>query len=291
MDQLETESPGTSPLLPLALGAVNWLGLWTHCVKEVHRFFKVGFQTLMAPTVTTLLFLAIFTLAFGRRVPNLGGVTFAEFLAPGLIMMAIIQNAFANTSSSIMISKIQGNIVDVLMPPLTPGELAFGFIMGGVARGVLVALMVGGAMAVFVPIHIGHIGLIVFHTLAASIMLSILGLLAGIWADKFDQVASITNFIVTPLVVSFGDVLFDRPSAARLAGSRRVQPIFLPDRRIQIWFHRSRRRIVAGRGGGDHDCQRRPVGLVLLDVPDRLQAQILDIIISTGTRTGRQCCR
>ena len=199
MDQLETESPGTSPLLPLALGAVNWLGLWTHCVKEVHRFFKVGFQTLMAPTVTTLLFLAIFTLAFGRRVPNLGGVTFAEFLAPGLIMMAIIQNAFANTSSSIMISKIQGNIVDVLMPPLTPGELAFGFIMGGVARGVLVALMVGGAMAVFVPIHIGHIGLIVFHTLAASIMLSILGLLAGIWADKFDQVASITNFIVTPL--------------------------------------------------------------------------------------------
>ena len=184
---------------PRHIGAVNWLGLWTHYAKEVKRFCKVGFQTLVAPVVTTLLFLAIFTLALGRSMTELGGVPFDQFLAPGLIMMAIVQNSFANTTSSLMISKIQGNIVDILMPPISPGELTSGFVLGGATRGVAVALFVGLAMSFFVPLRIHDAGMILFHAVSASLMLSLIGMITAIWADKFDQVASITNFIVTPL--------------------------------------------------------------------------------------------
>ena len=184
---------------PRDIGAINWLGVRTHVTKEIHRFFKVGLQTLMAPAVTTLLFLAIFTLALGRAVQVIGGVTFVEFLAPGLIIMAIIQNAYANTVSSVMISKIQGNIVDMLMPPLSPGEFITGFVMGGVVRGILVALCVGLSIWIFVPLQIHNIWLILFHAFAASSLLSMVGLLTGIVAEKFDHQASISNFIITPL--------------------------------------------------------------------------------------------
>src|SRR5262249_23721424 len=128
------------PPAPRILGATNWLGLWTLYVKEVRRFAKVATQTVIAPVVTTLLFLAIFALALGGSSAPTGGVTFSQFLAPGLIMMAIVQNAFVNTSSSILISKIQGNIVDVLMPPLSAGELTLAFAAGGVTRGLAVGL-------------------------------------------------------------------------------------------------------------------------------------------------------
>lgn len=184
---------------PRHIGAVNWLGLWTHYAKEVRRFYKVGFQTLVAPVVTTLLFLAIFTLALGRSVTELGGVPFEEFLAPGLIMMAIVQNAFSNTTSSLMISKIQGNIVDLLMPPISPGEMTLGFVLGGATRGVAVAIFVGVVISLFVPLHIHNAGMILFHAISAALMLSLVGMITAIWADKFDQVASITNFIITPL--------------------------------------------------------------------------------------------
>ena len=188
-----------SPPAPRHIGAVNWLGLWTHYAKEVRRFTKVGFQTLVAPVVTTLLFLAIFTFALGRSMTEIGGVPFERFLAPGLIMMAIIQNAFSNTTSSLMISKIQGNIVDMLMPPISPGELTLGFVLGGATRGLAVALFVGIVMSLFVPLRIHDAGMIVFHAASAALMLSLIGVITAVWADKFDQVASITNFVVTPL--------------------------------------------------------------------------------------------
>jgi ABC-2 type transport system permease protein len=188
-----------SPPAPRHIGAVNWLGLWTHYAKEVRRFTKVGFQTLVAPVVTTLLFLAIFTFALGRSLTEIGGVPFERFLAPGLIMMAIIQNAFSNTTSSLMISKIQGNIVDMLMPPISPGELTLGFVLGGATRGLAVALFVGIVMSLFVPLRIHDAGMIVFHAASAALMLSLIGVITAVWADKFDQVASITNFVVTPL--------------------------------------------------------------------------------------------
>lgn len=178
---------------------LNLIGLWTLYLREVRRFLKVPGQTLAAPVVTTLIFLLIFTLALGRGGRVIGSVPFLEFLAPGLIMMAIIQNAFANTSSSILIGKIQGNIVDVLMPPLRPSELMFGIVAGGVTRGLVVAVVVMLTMLIVVRLDPVYWSLILFYALAGSLMLALLGLIGGIWAEKFDQMAAITNFIVTPL--------------------------------------------------------------------------------------------
>lgn len=187
-----------------AIGPVNWLGLYTLIAKEVWRFIKVFTQTVAAPVVTTLLFLAIFTLAMGRSVTVVDGVPFAEFLAPGLIMMAMVQNAFANTSSSILIAKVQGNIVDVLMPPLSAGELTFGYAAGGVIRGLVVGVVTGLAMWPFVPMHIHALGFVLFHAVAASLALSLIGIVGGVWADKFDHIAAVTNFVVTPLAFLSG---------------------------------------------------------------------------------------
>lgn len=184
---------------PRHLGAVNWLGLWTLFVKEVRRFLKVYFQTVLAPVVTTLLFLAIFALATGQGRSDVGGVPYELFLAPGLIMMAITQNAFANTSSSLIIAKVQGNIVDLLMPPLSALEQTVAVAMGGVARGLLVGAAVLVAMLFFIPLHVVSIPLVLFHALAASLLLAFLGMAGGIWAEKFDHLASVTNFIITPL--------------------------------------------------------------------------------------------
>ncbi|HYL34207.1 MAG TPA: ABC transporter permease [Stellaceae bacterium] len=181
------------------IGAVNWLGLWTLYVREVRRFLKVYMQTVAAPVVTTLLFLAIFLLALGGQTRMIGAIPYTEFLAPGLIMMAMVQNAFANTSSSLMIAKVQGNIVDVLMPPLGPGELVWGFALGGVTRGLVVGVVVAAVIAVFVPLHVYNYGLMLFHAAAASLCLSVLGIIGAIWADKFDHIAAVTNFVVTPL--------------------------------------------------------------------------------------------
>ncbi len=181
------------------MGRINWIGLWTHYSKEVHRFLKVAFQTLIAPMVTTLLFLAVFTLALGRAVETVKGVPFEVFLAPGLMVFAIIQNSFANTSSSMLILKIQGSIVDLLMPPLTAGELVLGFIAGSVTRGVIVGILVGTVMWLFTDLQIVNPWIVIFHGVGASMMLSLVGLITAIWADKYDNVASITNFVITPL--------------------------------------------------------------------------------------------
>ncbi len=165
---------------------------------------KVYTQTMLAPVVTTLLFLAVFTLALGQFRPDVHGVPFSTFLAPGLVMMAIVQNAFANTSSSIMIAKVQGNIVDTLMPPFTPTELVFGIAMGGVTRGIFVGAAVTLAMSIVVGFQITNIGLILYHAFMASLMLALLGILAGTWADKFDHMAAVTNFVITPLAFLSG---------------------------------------------------------------------------------------
>ena len=184
---------------PRQIGPVNWMGLWTLYLREVRRFLNVFTQTVLSPMVTTLLFLAIFTLALGRAVETVGGVSYAVFLAPGLIMMSVIQNAFANTSSSILISKVQGNIVDVLMPPLSAVEFTLGFVLGGVTRGLVVGASVALAMWIFVPIGIHDPLAVIYYALSASLMLSLIGMLGGIWADKFDHIAAVTNFVVMPL--------------------------------------------------------------------------------------------
>jgi ABC-2 type transport system permease protein len=185
-------------------GPVNWVGLWALYFKEVRRFLKVATQTVLAPLVTTLLFLAIFSLALGRAVQTVGGVSFALFLAPGLIMMAMVQNAFANTSSTLVIAKVQGNIVDLLMPPLTPGELTLGLAAGGLTRGLVVGAVICGAFALLLPIQVHDVAFVLFHAVAASLMLSLLGVLGGLWSEKFDHIAAVTNFVITPFAFLSG---------------------------------------------------------------------------------------
>jgi len=185
-------------------GRVNWLGLWTHYVKEVQRFVKVITQTVLAPVVTTLLFLIIFKVAFGDIRRDVGGVPFEQFLAPGLIMMAVIQNSFMNTSSSLLVSKIQGNVVDILMPPLSPHELTIGYVMGGATRGVTVAITTAIAMLAFADIQVAHLWAVLFYAVGGAMLLSSLGVIAGVWAEKFDHMAVVTNFVITPLAFLSG---------------------------------------------------------------------------------------
>ncbi|HDR29193.1 MAG TPA: multidrug ABC transporter permease [Rhodovulum sp.] len=180
-------------------GRVNWLGLRTLSEREIMRFVLVWTQTLAAPLATAVLFLGVFELAIGPDRETVMGVPFIHFLAPGILMMTVIQNAFANTSSSILISKVQGNIVDTLMPPLSPLELLLGYAAGGVVRGLLVALLVAVPMLLVLGIGLAHPVWALVFVLLGSALLSGLGIVAAIFANKFDQMAAITNFIVTPL--------------------------------------------------------------------------------------------
>jgi ABC-2 type transport system permease protein len=180
-------------------GRWNVIGLRTLALREVLRFTTVWTQTLLAPLVTAGLFLAIFTLAIGPARSEVMGVPFIEFLAPGILMMTVIQNAFANTSSSIMISKVQGNIVDTLMPPLSPAELVAGYIAGGIARGVLVAATISVVMMIALGHGMAHPLWVLVFAVTGSAFLGGLGIVAAILAEKFDHMAAITNFLVVPL--------------------------------------------------------------------------------------------
>jgi ABC-2 type transport system permease protein len=188
------------------LKGVNWGGLKTLYIKEVRRFFKVQMQTVWAPAITQLLYLVIFTVALGRGGRMVLGVPFADFVAPGLIVMAMMQNAFANASFSLLVGKIQGNIVDYLMPPLSTGELIAGLVGAAVTR----AFLVGGAlwlvMLVWPGVHVTvrHPEMVLYFGLMGSLLLSFLGLLTSIWADKFDHAAAVTNFVVMPLSLLSG---------------------------------------------------------------------------------------
>jgi ABC-2 type transport system permease protein len=195
----------TPPGEPVLAG-VNWGGLETLYIKEVRRFFKVQMQTVWAPAVTTLLYLAIFTVALGRGGRTVMGVHFADFIAPGLIVMAMIQNAFANASFSLLVGKMQGNIVDYLMPPLSTGELIAGLVGAAVTRAFLVGIAVWLAMLLWPGVHvrIEHPVWVFWFGLMGALMLSFLGLLTSLWADKFDHAAAVTNFVVTPLSLLSG---------------------------------------------------------------------------------------
>ncbi len=185
-------------------GWINSLGLWTLYKKEVQRFLKVWMQTLLAPIITTLLFLAIFSLALAGLRPDINGVPFVNFLAPGLIMMAIVQNAFANSSSSLLVAKVQGNVVDLLMPPLSPGELNAGISLGGLTRGLFVGAGTFLGMSFFVPLTIHSFTALAFYAIIASALMAQIGLLGGIWSEKFDHLATVANFVITPLAFLSG---------------------------------------------------------------------------------------
>jgi ABC-2 type transport system permease protein len=188
------------------LKGINWGGLRTLYIKEVRRFFKVQMQTVWAPGITTLLYLAIFTVALGRGGKTVMGISYASFIAPGLIVMAMMQNAFANSSFSLLVGKIQGNIVDYLMPPLSTGELMAGLIGAAVTRAFLVGFAVWLAMLLWpgVSVAVQRPELVLWFGLMGALMLSFLGLLTSVWADKFDHAAAVTNFVVTPLSLLSG---------------------------------------------------------------------------------------
>ena len=190
---------------PVRISGVNGVGLKTLYLKEVHRFMNVPTQTLFGPVVTAALFMMVFAVAVGDRAGLGSGASFVTFLAPGLVMMTVLQNAFANTSSSITSAKVQGNIVDLLMPPLGPGELLAAMVAAAVTRGVLVAVVCIATFwffdAIILPPDILLAG--VFLLLGAGIM-SMAGLIAGIWARKFDHLSAITNFVVQPLAFLSG---------------------------------------------------------------------------------------
>ena len=206
----------------------NRVGLWTLYIKEVRRFLKVQLQTIWAPAVTTLLFLVIFTVALGRSGREVLGVPFATFVAPGLIMMGMMQNAFANSSFSLLAGKIQGTIVDFLMPPLTELELMIGIIGAAITRAVMVGGAVALAMALWpaVDMQIAHPWAIVWFGLMGSALLAILGLLASIWAEKFDHNAAVTNFVVAPLSLLSGTFYVISNLAPAFQAISRANPFF-----------------------------------------------------------------
>ena len=180
------------------------LGLLTLYLREVRRFMKIPGQTVVAPAITTMLFMAVFALALGRAVNDVEGVPFLVFLAPGLIMMAMLQNAFANSSSSLIIAKVQGNIVDLLMPPLGALELLAGLTLGAATRGLVVGAFVAIVMQFFVLLPPVALLAVIYYSIMACLMMALMGVLVGIWAEKFDQIAALTNFFITPLTFLSG---------------------------------------------------------------------------------------
>ena len=206
----------------------NRIGLWSLYMKEVRRFLKVQTQTVWAPAVTTLLFLVIFSVALGRGGREILGVSFATFVAPGLIMMGMMQNAFANSSFSLLAGKMQGTIVDLLMPPLSEAELMIGIVAAAMTR----AVMVGGAVALAMALWPGvdmmaaHPWAIVWFGLMGSLMLSLMGLLTSLWAEKFDHAAAITNFIVAPLSLLSGTFYVIHNLSPAFQAISRANPFF-----------------------------------------------------------------
>jgi len=180
-------------------GYINWLGFYTLYKKEILRFLKVMIQTIISPLVTALLFLMVLSLAIGNERGGALGFPFITFLAPGLIAMQIIQQAFSHTSSSIMIGKIQGNIVDVLYAPLSPSEVTLATILAAVTRSFIIAVVSIVVFKFIIDLQFYNFYFIFIYTFLGSFILGAIGFIVGLWAEKFDNMASATNFIIVPL--------------------------------------------------------------------------------------------
>jgi ABC-2 type transport system permease protein len=207
---------------------VNWIGLKTLYMKEVSRFFKVQTQTIWAPAITTLLFLVIFTVAMGREGRMVLGVNFATFVAPGLIVMGMMQNAFANASFAFLSGKMQGTIIDYLMPPLSEGELMLAMTGAAVTRAILVGLALAGMMLLWpgVSLAMAHPWAVIWFGLMGSVFLALLGFLSSIWAEKFDHNAAVTNFIIAPLSLLSGTFYVIDNLAPTFQAISRLNPFF-----------------------------------------------------------------
>lgn len=174
-------------------------GPWTLLKKEMLRFWRVGFQTVAAPVITALLYLLIFSHVLTGHVQVYPAVPYTAFLIPGLIMMSVLQNAFANSSSSLIQSKVMGNLIFVLLTPLTHFQFFFAFLCAAIIRGLVVGLSIYLVAMWFVDLHVTHPWMIIAFALLGSALLGTFGIIAGIWADRFDQMAVFQNFIIIPL--------------------------------------------------------------------------------------------
>lgn len=177
----------------------NFYGGRTLALREIRRFLKVYHQTIISPIISALMFLSVFVLAIGDASSNIHGIPMINFMGYGLIMMVMVQNSFANTSSSLTMSKIIGYINDLLMPPLSPAEIIGAFCIGSIARAVTVGVLLALILAIFIDYDIHSLPLLIFFSLSAIILLSLIGIFAGMYAESFDQMAAITNYVVTPL--------------------------------------------------------------------------------------------
>jgi len=180
-------------------GLINWIGFYSLYVKEVSRFLIVWAQTLLSPLVSSLLFLSVLTLALGNDRGKVLGYSFISFLAPGLIVMSIVQQSFSHSVSSLMIGKIQGNIIDTLLAPLSATEVTLAIILAAVTRGLVILIISIVVFSLIVEIHIHSIFYIFIGAFLGSFILGALGFITGLWAEKFDHTATVTNFIITPL--------------------------------------------------------------------------------------------
>ena len=205
----EIQSAVLSPPGVPVIRNVNWGGLKTLYIKEVRRFFKVQLQTIWAPAITTLLFLIIFSVATGGKRPvHVGGidVPFADFIAPGLMIMGMMNSAFANSSFSLLAGKMQGTLIDYLMPPLSVGELLAALVGAAVTRAWAVGLALWLAMAIWPNVHVTpvHVWAVLWFGLMGAGLTAFIGVLTSIWAEKFDHAAAITNFVIGPMTLLSG---------------------------------------------------------------------------------------
>jgi ABC-2 type transport system permease protein len=201
-------------------------GFPTLLYKELLRFWKVSFQTVAAPVLTALLYLVVFVYALGDRVSSFEGVSYAQFLVPGLVMMSVLQNAFANSSSSLIQSKITGNVVFMLLPPISYLEFFAAYVIASVVRGLVVGAGVLAVTVWFVDLRVAApLWVLVFAVLGAGI-LGALGLVAGIWADKFDQIAAFQNFVILPLTFLSGVFYSIRSLPAHWQAASHLNPFF-----------------------------------------------------------------
>ena len=180
-------------------GLINWVGAWTLYQKETLRFLNVWLQTIFSPLISSLLFLLVLSLAIGNERGEVLGVPFIIFLAPGLIAMQVIQQSFSHSSSSFMISKIQGNIVDLLYAPLSATEVTISVSLAAVTRSFLIGAISILTFYLIVDIQIKHFFTLILFTFLSSFILGNIGIIAGLWAEKFDHMATVTNFVIIPL--------------------------------------------------------------------------------------------
>ena len=205
---------------------MNTLGMKTLLSKEVRRFLRVPGQTVLSPLISTTLYFVVFGYSLAGRVHEVDGHPYLAFIVPGLVFLGIANNAFLNSSSSLFITKIQGTVVDLLAAPLGPAELLFGFIGGGMVRGLLVGLLTWAVAALFTGVSLEHAPAVLFFLLLSSYVFSMLGLLAALWAEKFEQVNFFPTFVMLPLTFLGGVFYSAEMLPAPLRAATYLDPIF-----------------------------------------------------------------